>query len=521
MKKGLLLAVLFVLAGSLRLNGLWSRPLWTDEFYTFFQATGHGKELEALLKAPLHRHTPPFLRAKAFKSFLRNDPAKGIKEVTAGILETDTHPPFYFWVMHYWLKAFGSSAASARLFSFCCAMLALMLFYQAAKMLFDKEAGYFSFLFAGASAFAVRYAQEARSYSLVLLLILLSAVFLLRFERNGSWKALIGFAATACLGVCAHYFYAFLMVAYFIYFTFAHAADTRMLRAFYAGFLCSLLGVSFWTWPLIARGYDFSKVEWIFGYPGAFTKLLDFFYGLGRYLFISDGAFPGRLLFICLLLASAWVVVFSLKPFLARLQSRAGFLCLLMFLVPLVSMLLIDLLQKGALLRQERFWMFAFPGFVLIVGMMLSLPFRQRGCAIGALFLLMSFSSLGVGRVDFGPVPQEACAWIKEKSGSAETAVFIYNIRSAVISQASCLADEVFLVPVKDPEQLTNAFSEAGKRGIERVFVSCFYHRTGSELMNQRFVEQAEDYAGRFLLKEEFKTKDIRVQEYEDTHRPL
>ncbi|MDD5255346.1 MAG: glycosyltransferase family 39 protein [Candidatus Omnitrophica bacterium] len=517
-KRTLALFSIFVLACALRLGGLISRPLWTDEFYTFFQSTGHGREINLLLRSLEKDAEPRFLRAKEFKAFLRCDPGKTAHDVSAGLLETDVHPPFYFWIMHYWLKAFGCDAASARLFSFFCGILAVALFYRLGKMLFGEGAGIWCALFAAVSPFAVRYAQEARSYSLVLVFILLSSVFLVRFEKERSWKDLAGFAACNCLGLGTHYFYVFIAAAHFFYFTLARHSDTPLLRRFYLGFLFSLIGFSSWGWLLMLRGYDFHLVEWIFGYPGAVGKIVAVFAGLGHYLFIPAG---GKALFYAAAAVSACFFAWVLATRGLPKRGKPLLFCALMFLLPLCAMLAIDLAQKGALLKQERFWIFAFPGFALFCGLLFSQASgKQRILAAGVL-MLMVYSSLGAGRLDFGPVPQNACQWIRQESGAEESAVFIYNIRSAVLSQASCLDDETYLAAVSTPEQLTAAFRQAGERGIRKVFVSCFYHPTESGLMNQLFMEHAEEYSGAFQPKKQSAQGGVRVSEYEDNHRGL
>ncbi len=229
------LAVGFIL----RLNNLSGRSLWTDEFFTLFQSSGHGVDIKVFL-VNLSSKAPALLKAGEFKSFLKFDYHKSVKDVINSLYKTDTHPPLYFWLMYYWRVLFRDSVFALRFFSVLMGVLSIFLAYKVGGYLFDQDVAKFCALYVSISAFSVRYSQEARSYSLIVALGLLACLFLLRLENYNKNRDAFGFAVFNALGLYTHYFYIFISIAQFMYFTLANRQDSRRLGKFYLAFFYSL-----------------------------------------------------------------------------------------------------------------------------------------------------------------------------------------------------------------------------------------------------------------------------------------
>ena len=93
----------------------------------------------------------------------------------------DVHPPFYYFLLHYWIIVFGTSESAVRLLSALFGILAIPMIYVVGRRLFNKEVGLVGALILALSSFNVYYSQETRMYSLMALLALLSMVLLLTF----------------------------------------------------------------------------------------------------------------------------------------------------------------------------------------------------------------------------------------------------------------------------------------------------------------------------------------------------
>src|SRR6266852_3049327 len=131
-KRILLLALVTVMCvgAALRIVELGSESLWLDEAYSIFTS-----------RLPL---------------------SAIVQEISE-----DVHPPLYYFLLHYWMKAFGESEFSARLLSAMFGVAAIPLLYRLASMLFDRTAGLFSAILLAWSHFNIEFSQEARMYSLL------------------------------------------------------------------------------------------------------------------------------------------------------------------------------------------------------------------------------------------------------------------------------------------------------------------------------------------------------------------
>jgi mannosyltransferase len=121
----------------------------------------------------------------------------------------------YQLLQHPWL-ALGSSEAAFRSLSVVFAVATVPPFYLLTRRLFGSGAAAASILLLALNAFFVQYAQEARAYSLVLFLVVVSSTLLLRaIDRptSGRWLA---YVLSAVLALYSHYFAALIILAHFV-----------------------------------------------------------------------------------------------------------------------------------------------------------------------------------------------------------------------------------------------------------------------------------------------------------------
>ncbi len=88
--------------------------------------------------------------------------------------------------------------------------------YWRAGLLYDRRVALIATALLAFNAYSVRYAQEARSYSLFLLLATLSSGFLVAFLRNPSRGRRLGYILSSILAVYAHFYALLLIVAHWI-----------------------------------------------------------------------------------------------------------------------------------------------------------------------------------------------------------------------------------------------------------------------------------------------------------------
>src|SRR5262249_32142539 len=96
-------------------------------------------------------------------------PVRSIPEA----LRHDGAPPLYYFLLHFWMRVFGTGDEAVRALSGVFSVAALPVFYLAGRRLGGKRVGWAAVLIAASSPFANHYATETRMYSLVMLIVAL------------------------------------------------------------------------------------------------------------------------------------------------------------------------------------------------------------------------------------------------------------------------------------------------------------------------------------------------------------
>ena len=126
-------------------------------------------------------------------------------------------PPLYYIILHWWINLFGDSEFSIRFPSVIFGCLSIFMIYKVGNKIFDKDVGILSSLLLGLSVFHIHYSQEARAYSLSVLLTLLSIFFLIKLLRRSSSKVLFGYILSSTLLIYSHIYGLFIIISQNIY----------------------------------------------------------------------------------------------------------------------------------------------------------------------------------------------------------------------------------------------------------------------------------------------------------------
>jgi 4-amino-4-deoxy-L-arabinose transferase-like glycosyltransferase len=113
--------------------------------------------------------------------------------------------PLYFLLEHLFWPAVGRSAFMLRFLSSVYGLLAVVLTCKLGGALWNREVGLVGALFTALLPLHVRYSQIARPYTLLALLSLASAYFLVVGLKTNRFRHWVGFVLTATLGFYTHY----------------------------------------------------------------------------------------------------------------------------------------------------------------------------------------------------------------------------------------------------------------------------------------------------------------------------
>ncbi len=111
----------------------------------------------------------------------------------------------YYGVLRFWLL-FGGSEAWIRALSVVFSVATLPVIYALGKRLFDSRVGLIAAVLLSVNVFHVRYAQEARSYAMVVFFCALSSLFFLRAIEEPSRKNWLWYVIASALAVYSHFF---------------------------------------------------------------------------------------------------------------------------------------------------------------------------------------------------------------------------------------------------------------------------------------------------------------------------
>jgi 4-amino-4-deoxy-L-arabinose transferase-like glycosyltransferase len=125
------------------------------------------------------------------------------------------HPPLQPLLMAAWIRLFGDGEVAVRLPALLCGLGAVAATAVLGRALADRRTGLLAALLVALSPAHVWYSQEARVYSLGVLLVLLAAIAYHRLEAPGpGGRPLAGHAAALAGAVAAHLYLAVYAVVF-------------------------------------------------------------------------------------------------------------------------------------------------------------------------------------------------------------------------------------------------------------------------------------------------------------------
>ena len=233
-----LIVVVLVLGIFFRFANLGQKAYWIDETYTSLRISGYTESefIQQVVDGQVRN-------IKYLQKYQRLNSEKTVVDTVKGLaLEEPQLTPLYFVVTRFWVQLFGDSVAVTRSMSAVFSLLALPCMYWLCLELFDSSlTAWLAVSLLAVSPFQIVYAQEARPYSLFVLIILLSSAVLLRGMRlktNSSWAI---YAATVVLGLYCHLLFVLVVLGHGIYI--AISENLRFNKTIIGYFLAASAGL--------------------------------------------------------------------------------------------------------------------------------------------------------------------------------------------------------------------------------------------------------------------------------------
>ncbi len=207
------LLALFIVALLIRLTHLDAKPAWMDEVSTIIFSLGNSSRM-----IPLNE----VISLDQILRPLQMTPGSTATDAVTNLLAEDNHPPVYFALAHEWMvlydRFFGradgyASLWAARALSAIFSALSVPAIYLLAWFSFrSRLIGILCAALMAVSPFGVFLAQEARHYTLAILMVIASlccfvlAVQALHQRAALSWQVVLSWVLINSLGIAVHYF---------------------------------------------------------------------------------------------------------------------------------------------------------------------------------------------------------------------------------------------------------------------------------------------------------------------------
>lgn len=179
-KYQLLLILIFLLGFAIRLYHIDALDIWRDEAFSINVAS-----------LPLH--------------------------MVLDITINDIHPPLHSFSLHFWMKAFGSSAFSVRMLSLIFGMLTIYFTYLLSTLVFSKPTyRLLTTLFVSINPLLIVYSQEARNYSMLATFTVAAIYFACRMNSKTRLTTYFYFILFSILGLYTHYLFTTILASIMI-----------------------------------------------------------------------------------------------------------------------------------------------------------------------------------------------------------------------------------------------------------------------------------------------------------------
>lgn len=317
------------------------------------------------------------------------DEGHSISFVTSGwdelwtiVRERQANMSLYYILLKLWLPIVDGEAWLRGL-SAAAAIATVPLVYMVTTQLWDRRHGALAAFLITINAFFVRYAQEARGYSLALFLVTCSTYLFIRtLARPSAWRWLI-YVLISSLAAYAHFYAGLVVAAHVISLAFR---DTSGLR----GRLIVVYGaIGFLTAPLTAFVLfnESGQVDWI-----SDPSLADLFGALG------DLSGEGGYLLLALY-AALGVLAVRAGGWFRRTQEKQPLnevwktvLVLAWLLIPVVSSFAVSYITPIFL---DRYLIVSLPALAMLAARgILVIPWRAAAASVVALMVALSAAGL-------------------------------------------------------------------------------------------------------------------------------
>lgn len=372
----ILLVIIILIGGFLRFYHIEKRGLWYDELGSLKFAS------------------------KNFKSMIIS-------------IAQDRHAPLYYLIHFVWIRIFGDSELALRSHSAIFGILCILVIFNIGKELFNSKVGLISSFLLSINIIHIIFSQEAKMYSLLLSLSLLSTYFFIMLLKEGKSRNTIFFIITTSLMLYTHNLAFFILIFQGIYLLFTKKNIVSKTKIFISQLIAALMFLPWVVFLLRTKNLSSTIISIGFSNCSILDKLYSFSAGsllikarifemasnqsLIGFCFnhnFFDLFYLGKAEFyiFCIYFIFAVVsIIYIIKNFYHDDKNKINilWLILLWLLIPLILKCLIVL--SGPRNWGIRFNLFSLPPFLLLIATGIN-SLKKRIFKIAIITLIIALS---------------------------------------------------------------------------------------------------------------------------------
>ncbi len=382
-------------------------------------------------------------------------------------------------LLHLWIKAFGSGEVSLRALPCLFGILFIPAIFFVGASLFGRKTGLASALIAALGEFHVRYSQEVRMYSMLILLGLLSIYFLYKSLAEDRPRYWVGYVLFTVLTIYSHNYGLFIAASGVVYVIVQRAARGRSLKRWTISL--GLIGLLYLPWlpVLVLKNLPSpTYIGWIPRFrPFHILETFRVFTGFVFHIFppvVNNGlVLAGLLMFAACLLAAVLSLIKDRQIDASPAARQSPLVLALCYLVVTLAIPMTISIGKPIFLP-ERYSISAWPAFVLLAGFGAS-KIKSRWVAVAGLAFFLFLSSVSLYWYHHGwlkSMDRDAAAFLDASATKDDVLVFFpgaislpvdYYLRSSI--------EHLSYLKGRMPEEIAAEAAAHLKNSQSRVFL--------------------------------------------------
>lgn len=493
-----LVIILLTLGIFFRFVNLDKKVYWYDETITSLRLAGYTKEEFT------EQVAGPIIDIQTLQKYQRINSERGVVDtVKALAIGNPEQPPLYYAIAYFWRQLFGDSIAVTRSLSAAISLLVFPGIYWLCLELFNLPiVGLIATALIAVSPFHVLYAQEARAYSLLTVIILLSSCVFLRAIRLETRSALSQkqriiywglYAITITLGLYSQLLFILVIMGHGIYLFATEIMHLKKpnhfsLKKFTGYLIATLLGIiAFIPWILCIVN-NFSELGWVANKINILTLLTRLGINITSILFDVQIGTKERLfdvisgkdnlqfgmdnLWLYTIVPTLILVGYSLK-FLCKNTPQSIWLFILILILSTATPLVFkDLISGGQRSSIARYLIPCYVGIQLAIAYLLANKITRKNTNQQKLWQTIAIVLISGGVLSCAISSQSESWWNKYSSyynpqvaniiNQATQPLIISSNAIRLTSLSYLLENKVKLqvVPGENLPKITNGFSE-------------------------------------------------------------